>query len=226
LKNKDIGILIQKKNYSESSLILTFYTEGNGLISFIFKGAKKKKLAVFHLGIYEISYFKRPESNLGIIQSLEAVVPLTDLFSNPQKIIIGFFMVEVLSQTLKTEHSDPDLFHFIKDVILQLEVQNDLLSFPLGFLGNYIQKLGFSPLSEIENPKGFEIHSGQFTDQETGFDLAVVTTLDELFQGNAIETNKETAQKTLQVLLDYYKSHLPHFNAENSLKIIRDTLYV
>ena len=226
MKNKDVGILIQKKNYSESSLILTFYTEGNGLISFIFKGAKKKKLAVFHLGIYEISYFKRPESNLGIIQSLEAAVPLTDLFSNPQKIIIGFFVVEVLSQTLKTEHSDPELFHFIKEAILQLEVHNDLLLFPLVFLGSYIQKLGFSPLSEIENPKGFEIHSGRFTREETGFDLAVVTSLDQLFQGNVIETNKATAQKTLQVLMDYYKSHLPHFNAENSLKIIRDTLYV
>ena len=226
MKTKDVGILIIKKNYSESSLILTFYTEGNGLISFIFKGAKKKKLAVFHLGIYEITYFKRPESNLGIIQSLEAIVPLTDLFSNPQKIIIGFFMVEVLSQTLKTEHSDPELFHFIKDVILHLEVENDLLLFPLVFLGDYIQKLGFLPLTEMDNPKGFEIHSGRFTNEENGIELAVVGTLNQLFLGAPIETNKETAQKALQVLMDYYKSHLPHFNAENSLKIIRETLYV
>lgn len=226
MKTKDVGILIIKKNYSESSLILTFYTEGNGLISFIFKGAKKKKLAIFHLGIYEISYFKRPESNLGIIQNLEAVVPLTDLFSNPQKIIIGFFIVDVLSQTLKTEHSDPDLFHFIKQVILELEAQNELLLFPLDFLGNYIQKLGFLPLSEIENPLGFDIHSGRFTSHDTGFEPAVVSTLNQLFQGGMIDCNRETAKKALQVLLDYYKSHLPLFNAQNSLNVIRDTLYI
>lgn len=226
MKNKDVGILIHKKNYSESSLILTFYTEGNGLISFIFKGAKKKKLAIFHLGIYELTYFKRPESNLGIIQSLEAGVPLTELFSNPQKIIIGFFMVDVLGQTLKTEHSDPELFHFIKNNILELEVQSDLLSFPLAFLGNYIRKLGFSPLSEVENPKGFDLNSGRFTSEETGMIPTVVKQLDLLFQGLPIECSKEIAQKALQILLDYYKLHLPHFNAENSLKIIRDTLYV
>lgn len=226
MKTKDVGILISKKNYSESSLILTFYTEGNGLISFIFKGAKKKKLAIFHLGIYEISYFKRPESNLGIIQNLEAVVPLTDLFSNPQKIIIGFFIVDVLSQTLKTEHSDPDLFHFIKQVILELEAQNELLLFPLDFLGNYIQKLGFSPLSEIENPLGFDIHSGRFTSHDTGFEPAVVSTLNQLFQGGMMDSNRETAKKALEVLMDYYKSHLPLFNSQNSLNVIRDTLYI
>lgn len=226
MKTKDIGILISKKNYSESSLILTFYTEGNGLISFIFKGAKKKKLAIFHLGIYELTYFKRPESNLGIIQNLEAGVPLTELFSNPQKIIIGFFMVDVLGQTLKTEHSDPELFDFIKNAILQLEVENDLLLFPLNFLGNLIQKLGFSPLNEEENPKGFDLHSGKFTQYETGVEPSVVSALLYLFQGKNTEINKETAQRTLQVFLDYYKSHLPHFNADNSMKIIRDTLYV
>ena len=57
MKNTDLGILIAKKNYSESSLILTFYTELNGLSSFIFKGARKKKLAIFHLGIYELTFF-------------------------------------------------------------------------------------------------------------------------------------------------------------------------
>ncbi|MFY7943298.1 MAG: recombination protein O N-terminal domain-containing protein, partial [Crocinitomicaceae bacterium] len=72
MKQKSIGILITKKNYSESSLILSFYTEESGLTSFIFKGAKKKKLPVFYLGIYEITYFKRPESNLGIIQSIDS----------------------------------------------------------------------------------------------------------------------------------------------------------
>ena len=46
MKQTDIGILIYRKNYSESSLILTFFTEKGGLTTYIFKGAKKKQKAM------------------------------------------------------------------------------------------------------------------------------------------------------------------------------------
>ncbi len=226
MKQKSIGILITKKDYSESSLILSFYTEESGLISFIFKGAKKKKLPVFYLGIYEITYFKRPESSLGILQSIDPAVVLTDIFTNPQKLILSFFLVDVLKETLKIEQPDARMFQFIKHKILELEVQGNLIHFPIYFLTEHIQNLGFSPIIDDENPKGFELKSGRFTQEQTDYDHTVIKLLHSAFIKIPVNYDRNTSQKALIILMDYCKIHLPNFNVDKSLNVIRDTLYV
>ncbi|MBM3185992.1 MAG: DNA repair protein RecO [Bacteroidetes bacterium] len=227
MKQKTLGILITKKNYSESSLILSFYTEDSGLISFIFKGAKKKKLPIFYLGIYEITYIKRPESNLGIVNSLDPAVILNDIFTNPQKLILSFFLADVLKETLKVEHADPRIFDFIKNQIIQLEIQENLIHFPIIFLTKHIQNLGFSPNIDSENPSGFDLKLGRFTKEKTDLETDAVDLLFSAFKHQPpIDSDKNTAQKALLILLDYCHIHLPNFNVEKSLKVIRETLYV
>ncbi|MFM7643772.1 MAG: recombination protein O N-terminal domain-containing protein, partial [Sphingomonadales bacterium] len=62
MTSKDLGILLDKTAYSESSLVLHFYTLDKGYQSFLFKGALKKRKALNQLGLYELSFFRRPES--------------------------------------------------------------------------------------------------------------------------------------------------------------------
>lgn len=226
MTDKTIGILISKKNYSESSLVISFYTEESGLISFIFKGAKKKKIPLYYLGIYEIVYFRRPESNLGIINSINPAIALEDIYVKPQKLILSFFLVDVLKETLKVEQQDKQLFDFIKIQILELEVQEDLIFFPIKFLSSLIQNLGFSPIFEDENPKGFDLKNGKLTKEASDFDYATVRVIHAIFANIPINLDRISGQKALSVLIDYCKLHLPNFNVDKSLKVIRETLYV
>ena len=230
MKNKDIGILIGKKNYSESSLILTFYTELNGLSSFIFKGARKKKLAIFHLGIYELTFFKRAESELGIINALDVAFPLSDIYTNPQKTILCFFIADVLKQTLKVEGGDALVFNFIREKICLLEVQSDLYTFPLEFLTGLIANLGYLPHFEEDNAPYFDLQKGVFTAVESPYSYFVeeqtAQQLKTYFEGNYLQSfEKETTKKSLQLMIDYYRIHIPNFRIEVSLGIIKDTLY-
>ena len=230
MKNKDIGILIGKKNYSESSLILTFYTELNGLSSFIFKGARKKKLAIFHLGIYELTFFKRAESELGIINALDVAFPLSDIYTNPQKTILCFFIADVLKQTLKVEGGDALVFNFIREKICLLEVQSDLYTFPLEFLTGLIANLCYLPHFEEDNAPYFDLQKGVFTAVESPYSYLVeeqtAQQLKTYFEGNYLQSfEKETTKKSLQLMIDYYRIHIPNFRIEVSLGIIKDTLY-
>ena len=230
MKNKDIGILIGKKNYSESSLILTFYTELNGLSSFIFKGARKKKLAIFHLGIYELTFFKRAESELGIINALDVIFPLSEIYTNPQKTILCFFIADVLKQTLKVEGGDALVFNFIREKICLLEVQSDLYTFPLEFLTGLIANLGYLPHFEEDNAPYFDLQKGVFTAVESPYSYLVeeqtAQQLKTYFEGNYLQSfEKETTKKSLQLMIDYYRIHIPNFRIEVSLGIIKDTLY-
>lgn len=229
MKKKDIGILITKKNYSESSLILTFYTEKNGLSSFIFKGARKKKLAIFHLGIYELTFFKRPESELGIINELDLALPLSDICLTPQKIILCFFISDVLKQTLKVEGSEVLVFNFLREKICLLEVRTDLYTFPLEFLSGFIYNLGYLPHFEEENASYFDFQKGVFTATESPYssliDTQTIKQLKEYCAGNYTSSfEKQITKNSLQVMIDYYRIHIPNFRIDASLDIIKDTL--
>ena len=93
MKAKELGLLLDKQAYSESSMILHFYTLERGFQSFIFKGALKKRKALNQMGLYEINYFKRPESDLGIINQLDFAWTPQVLFERPQKVLLVFFMI-------------------------------------------------------------------------------------------------------------------------------------
>ena len=83
------GIVLQKTDYSETSLILKILTEDKGLQSFIFQGAKrknKKGQLVSPLSVLSITYFQRKESDLSKISSIE----LAAIYKNiPFKKICG-----------------------------------------------------------------------------------------------------------------------------------------
>ena len=65
MKSTDKAILLNRINYSESSLIITYYTLNNGIQKFLFQGGKKKANNLFPLSISEITYYNRPDSSLG-----------------------------------------------------------------------------------------------------------------------------------------------------------------
>lgn len=105
MKQTDYGILLNRISYSESSLITTFFTENSGIQKFIFLGGKKKVGNLNPLGIYELTYYKRPDSELGKINQAELVNSMNNIFFNPTKSVIAFFVAEILYQGIKSETS-------------------------------------------------------------------------------------------------------------------------
>ena len=70
------AIVLNKINYSETSLILKIYTEQEGLLSFIVKGIRGKKgklrMAQFQaLNLLEIDYKQTGKSDLRFILDLK-----------------------------------------------------------------------------------------------------------------------------------------------------------
>ena len=226
MKNTDNGLLLFKTNYSESSLIMTFYTELNGLSRYIYKGGKKKKTPFLVFGHYEISSFKRPESDLGIINSLTIATPHLSTISHPIKVLISYFIGDVLKQTLREEQADEHLFTFLLKLANELNNTTNLKSFPLEFLANLIAQLGVSPTT-IEHATGFNMEDGVFLSSGNGAttkDEQIASYLNELFTTlKAPERNLD--KDALEILLSYMRIHLPLFDNSRSISIIRDVIY-
>ena len=230
MKSKELGILIDKHHYSESSSILNFYTLEKGFSSFIFKGVKKKSKSLNQLGLYEISYFKRPGSELGIIQSMDYAWTPSNLYTQPQKVMLVFFMADVLKQTIKQQGADPHLFEYVQAQLIDLETRTDDFLFPTQFLAQYMGFLGYAPLFDEDYASAFDIERGMFTNTPSGAlyvqEPGVLAFLkDQFLKESTQDFPKDVVRKGLDVLVKYAEIHLPNFSLKVTLEVIRDTLY-
>jgi DNA repair protein RecO (recombination protein O) len=226
MKQTDIGIFLHRTSFSESSLITTFYTQNNGLQKFVFQGAKKKNNNFFPLNICELTYYRRPDSELGKLTASETINPFNSIVSNPIKSVIAFFIVDVVRQSLQTNEKEPEVFLFLSDTISELNKSNELTLFPLRFLANFTYQIGIQPSISEYTPLYFNLTEGEFhSDYRSGEwceEGEIVMDLYALFNKEDIPISSK--KQVLEILLKYYSIHIPRFDVGKSLEIIREVL--
>lgn len=227
MKQTDLGLFLHRIAYSESSLITTFYTQNNGIQKLVFQGAKKKKTNLFPMAICELTYYHRPDSELGKLTQVDAVVPLNDILLNPVKSLIAFFIADIVKQTLKTNEKEQEIFDFLVKTTKNLENSSDLTLFPLIFLAEYTTYIGIQPhFDTTEQPNYFNLKEGEFhSDFRPGEWCEEGENAQQLYQLFSQQTCLPTFKKKgLELLLNYYQLHIPRFDVDNSLAIIREVL--
>ena len=227
MKTSDYGFLLFKTNYSESSLILTFYTQKSGVSNFIYKGAKKKSVPFFVFGHYEIASYKRPESDLGMINSLAIATPNLSSASHPAKMLISFFVSDILRQTLKEEQADKAMFSFLLSAAQELNETNRLKEFPLEFAAKLTINLGFAPQT-VPKASTFNLKTGRFSldngDGEYMRNGPMANYLNVLFS-TFVAPHSDIQKQALGDILLYMRIHLPSFDNSRYISIIRDVIY-
>jgi DNA repair protein RecO (recombination protein O) len=232
VKENDKAIFLHRINYSESSLIATFYTLRHGIQKFIFQGGKKKSNALFPLSVSEITYYRRPDSDLGKLTEASPILVLAGITIEPMKSTIAFFLVDVLKQCLKTDQPDPQLFLFLESQIVQLDTcsSNELSLFATNFLIGLSEQLGIEPHLDQTNKKFFHLEEGEFKDLEGNGNLCAsgpgVTLIQELLRHTPTQhTDKLTRTEAFETMIHYYRIHIPRFDVQKSLDVIREILY-
>jgi DNA repair protein RecO (recombination protein O) len=231
MKQTDIGILLNRISYSENSLIATFFTEKSGIQKFIFLGGKKKSGNLFPLGIYELTFYKRPDSELGKINQAVLVNSMQNIFLNPIKSVIVFFVAEILYQSIKTEEKDAELFLFINNEINQLESEEQLKVYPALFLLKLITYLGIKPHVENVNSQYFDLEQGVFTSNPTNLDKSINSSASRAIRDFLFENEHNTellqvnGKEVISILIAYLSIHLPSFKGQKSLELVREILH-
>lgn len=145
------GIVLQKIDYSETSLIVKVLTPTEGIISFIFQGAKRKNKKgnlISPLAVLNFDYYKRNDSSLAKVTSVEPAIVFKSIPFDPYKSSVLFFMNEVLSKCIKEKDADPDLYTFLRSVLEILDLSEKIGNFPIKFLYQLTKYLGFYPQQE------------------------------------------------------------------------------
>jgi DNA repair protein RecO (recombination protein O) len=230
MKFTDKAILLNRINYSESSLIITYYTLQNGIQKFLFQGGKKKANNLFPLSISEITYYSRPDSTLGKVTASETTQILSELPFHPIKSTIAFFIAEFLSKCLQTEEKEVLLFHFLEEKIILLDREKDISLFPIQFLLDFSEFLGIQPHAISKTGTYFNLMEGDISDTKPIGDIYAKGEPVQLIHAclakeSDIQHSNKLRNETLDVLIQYFQLHIPQFKTLKTLEVIREVLY-
>ena len=232
MKQVTKGIFIHKTSYAESSLMATFFTEDLGLQVFLFQGGKKNASLLFPCSLCELTYYKRPDSELAKLTSVTPAISWKEIPYNPIHGTVAFFFSDIIRNVVKREHKDQPLFDFLVSYIQKIDrlTASELPLAVIYFLLKLSAFLGVEPQVQGDFKRYFLPAEGVFSDVErketlsyTGDGVNLIQSL--LAEWEIPDIKSLDRKEALEVLLTYYQLHIPSFNVDRTLEVIREVLY-
>ena len=230
---KTEGIVLKTLKYSESSVITKIFTREYGLNSFIIPGIRssrnKSKGNLFQpLQILELDVYYHPHKSLLKLKEYRPSIIYTNLYSDMIRQSIAIFAIEVLTKCIHENEVNENLYDYMRAFLLDIDKTSASKNImPHLFLLEVSNLLGFMPYIEVpyEERPYFNIEAGVFEKSPSYTQI----TLDKIeaklifdFLNQSHENfSKIDRLKILEILLTYYKFHIPNFKQVTSLDIIR-----
>lgn len=231
MKGIQHGILLRKLNYSETSLILNFFTLEDGFQAYIFQGGKKKKGNILQaLSLVEITAYRREDSELGKITEINSTFVPQSIPYHPLKSGLAFFITEVLAQVLKSSDKDPEMFAFLEHEIKWLDSSDEYTNYPIWFLLKLADQVGIGINVSDSNGSIFDFQDGIIANQTPSSHLfvndEVVPILIELLKSEkndllAMHIHKTHRKQITEHLINYFKLHINGFKIPKSLSVMQ-----
>ncbi len=217
------GFFIHKHPYSDTNLLLSFYTQSHGLQKFVFRDGRKKT-PLLPFGHYEIEATKKNGYDFAFVNNISNHTPFPSSQSHPLKNLIAFFICDVVYQSTPASHADVFTYETLCRTADNLNETSNLFEFPLRFLNQWILTLGICP-QPIDSPCAFDIENGLFTKENTGvslLNLDVITWNHSLLDNGSVD--KTGVKPAINLIVKYIRFHIPHFKIEKTLYILQQTL--
>ena len=248
---KTEAIVLRAFKYGESKLIADLFTREAGRVSFIVtlpktpRGGQKKQYFQ-PLTLVELEFDHRPKLQLQKLGHIQLSTPYVTIPSKPEKLSIALFTAEFLYHALKGEQQDAVLFDYIRFSMLWLDsCKTPVANFHLVFLMHMSRFLGFFPNLESQPAVHTSNSKPQQGAADSYFDLRAATFChtvpvhhDFLMPAEAahirqlmrmdyatmhlFRMTRQERGRIVEVLLLYYRLHLPDFPELKSLAVLQE----
>ncbi|WP_296384130.1 DNA repair protein RecO [Winogradskyella sp.] len=236
---KNNSIVLSKFKYRDYDLIVKCYTQQRGVVSYILRGVLKSKKGhtktVYFQALSQLQIEEnyKPNQSLHSIKEVKPNYIYKSLHTNIYKSAIVLFLSEILSNVLKEEEKNEDLYNYIETALQYLDSENHFSNFHLLFLLKLTRYLGFQPENLSTDYPYFNLESGVFEASSNGiYSIAGenLTLLKRLlginFDAlNSVKINAKQRQEFLNMLLYYFELHLGSFKKPKSLQVLNDVFH-
>ena len=235
---KTKAIVLHSFKYGESRMIVDMFTEEAGRLSFIISIPKTskgriKKQYFQPMTLLEVECDVRQNVQLQKLKDAHLLTAYTSIPFSPEKLALSLFIAEFLYHALRSEQQDKLLFAYVCDSMQWLDtVEVGFANFHLTFLMRMSRFLGFYPnLDDYVDGCVFDLRTATFSlqvpthrDFLDNHDSQLIHTLMRmdfptmhLFQLSHHDRNRIT-----EVLLHYYRLHIPQFPELKSLGVLQE----
>ena len=144
---KDLGFVLKRYNFRETSLITTLYTSRFGKIRGIFKGFYTfKKEFSSHLDIFTLNefVFYPKKSEIWLISHADLVSDFSHLREDLSKAKVGALLFNLLDKTMPLWDQNMQIFNLIDDCLNSLRQESEF-NILYVFLIKFLSLAGFKP---------------------------------------------------------------------------------
>lgn len=229
MSGKKTAIVLYVTRHTDKTSIIHLYTRDLGRISCLANGIFGLKSKINRSLLYPLSVLNTVIVEKGDIYRLKEIEPLLSpdsFFDDPVKRCMAMFLAEVMSRTLREADPDENLFDFVASAINSLSSGPLSPDFHLYFLLRLSAYLGFEPNMDGAG-EAFDLQNGV----RCSADPTNLHVLDEklsfLFirlclKDDTLTLTHAERQHLLDIILLYYKLHLPAFGNVRSLDVLRE----
>lgn len=217
---KTRGIVLHTLRYGDAKVIATLFTESRGAMSFMVRIPRNRRSALQSvllspLSMLEVDIDYQENAQLQRMVDLRIDEPYQSLPYHPMKQTIALFLGEFLYYSLREEGSNPQLYAYLVNSLLWLDAREEgYANFPLTFLIRLSRFLGIWPDTE-EAQKALPEEERPLVPLMIRMDFATM---------HLFRFSRDQRARLLQVVNDYYRTHVPHFPELRSMAILREVL--
>ena len=232
------AIVIHQIKYSDSGIVVQFFTRKFGRISCLIRGMRNRKSGKHNvlfqpMSILDLSIYHKPSREIQMIKDFSVSYSPADFYSNIRKCPVAIFLAEVLTSVLREECPNESLFSYIEDSIIFYDnCREGYANFHLAFMAYLSGYLGFEPvIGSFCGRKYFDMLNGRFVQfppehlnyANTEISEILAFLLSTSFQNsNKISLTGSLRNEVLDTLVKYFSLHLPGLKKINSLEILRE----
>ena len=233
----DKAIILQSIKYGDKKFILKLYTRQNGLLTVAAAtgraaASRVKPGSILPLSLVDVELVLKQNKEVHQLTEASCYAILARIPQSLSKLTIAQFLNEILIKSLKEQSSNLHLFELIETCFHYLnDVDSGYENLHLYFLSELTKYLGFEPQNNynVRHPF-FDCREGQFSSQALALPLGLnkedSLLFSEFLKINSLKEKISNSQRQslLDMLLAYYRLHVPGFNEIKSLEVLREVI--
>ena len=237
MRVSDKAIILQAIKYGDKKYILKLYTWHNGLVTVAAAvgkaaSAKIKSGSILPLSLVEVQLVLKQSKEVHQLSEATCYSIYDNIHQSLSKLSIAQFINEILIKSLKEQHGNAHLFEFVETCLKFLNnTEKDYENLHLYFLTELTKYLGFEPHNNYAPQLPyFDCREGRFSALAMalplGFNREDSLLFSEFLKVNVLKEKITNArrQRLLEILLAYYRLHVPGFNEVKSLEVLREVM--
>lgn len=237
IKNKVIVLHVLR--YADDKLIVECLSEAEGRVSFVVRISHSSRAAVRHtlfqpLAVLDVEWTARPRGGLAIPKSARVATPFSTLHAEPRKATVALFLAEVLMYIVRSEEASGAMFEFVASSLEWFDtapVGTATANFHIVFLLRLSLFLGITPNLDDRDLPYFDLMAGEFLGTAPAHAYyiygAEASAFSQLMRMNfgtmhLFALSREQRGRILELVLQYYRLHLPAMPEPKSLDVLRE----